>query len=62
MCVFCFSILSVCVCGLHWSRWCEMCMLCITEFMHGVIPGEAEANRRIVKTFFKTSLYFHRDV
>lgn len=38
-----------------------MCMLCITEFMHGVIPG-AEANRRIVKTFFKTSLYFHRDV
>lgn len=39
-----------------------MCMLCITEFMHGVIPGEAEANRRIVKMFFKTSLYFHRDV
>lgn len=29
-----------------------MCMLCITEFMHGVIPGEAGANRRIVKTFF----------
>lgn len=30
-----------------------MCMLCITEFMHGVIPGEAEANRRIVKTFLR---------
>lgn len=47
-CVCSFScVLSVC--GLHWSRWCEICMVCINEFMHGVSPGGADDG----KTFFK---------
>lgn len=44
----------MCVCGVHWRGWSEMCEVCIIEFMQGVTTESDEE-----KTFsFRSVLIF----